>query len=298
MKKSSFITISIPAIIACLLWSTAFVGVKYGLQYAKPFGFAGIRFMLSGLLLAPFIFKEVKYFNQISKNIWLMLCVAFFQTFFLYACFYFGMTLLPGALGAIVVGASPLFAALTSHFIMHDDKMTSMKVVSICVGISGIVLISISRQPLTPTGFQECIGIGLLVIGGISSALGNILVSKHKGAIPPLSLNAIQIFIGGSLLFVMSLFIEGSPAWQVPTLFYLDLAWLSIMSAIAFSIWFVLLKKPGVKVSELNLWKFLIPGFGALFSWLFLPGESPETVSIVGILLVASSIILYFFKKE
>lgn len=35
------------AVFACFLWSTAFVGIKVGLQYTTPFFFAGVRFMLS-----------------------------------------------------------------------------------------------------------------------------------------------------------------------------------------------------------------------------------------------------------
>ncbi|MCD6354765.1 MAG: hypothetical protein J7L95_04370 [Prolixibacteraceae bacterium] len=35
------------AILACWLWSTAFVGVKIGLEYQSPFQFAGSRFFIS-----------------------------------------------------------------------------------------------------------------------------------------------------------------------------------------------------------------------------------------------------------
>jgi len=47
------VKIRILAVTACLLWSTAFAGVKIGLEYASPFFLAGSRFMLAGLLLVP-----------------------------------------------------------------------------------------------------------------------------------------------------------------------------------------------------------------------------------------------------
>jgi len=56
----------------------------------------------------------------------------------------------------------------------------------------------------------------------------------------------------------------------------------------------VLLQRPEVKVSQLNLWKFIIPVFGAIFSWLLLPDESPHLSSVVGMVVIAASIVLFY----
>ncbi|RLD64942.1 MAG: EamA/RhaT family transporter, partial [Bacteroidetes bacterium] len=45
------------AIISCLLWSTAFAGVKIGLEYATPLQFAGTRFFIAGLLVFPLAYR-------------------------------------------------------------------------------------------------------------------------------------------------------------------------------------------------------------------------------------------------
>jgi drug/metabolite transporter (DMT)-like permease len=45
------------AIIACLLWSIAYAGIKIGLQYDTPFHFAGVRFIISRLMILPFTVK-------------------------------------------------------------------------------------------------------------------------------------------------------------------------------------------------------------------------------------------------
>jgi drug/metabolite transporter (DMT)-like permease len=51
------------AIIACLLWSTAYSAIKLGLQYDKPFHFEGIRFMISGLIVLPFAGSLILFFT-------------------------------------------------------------------------------------------------------------------------------------------------------------------------------------------------------------------------------------------
>jgi drug/metabolite transporter (DMT)-like permease len=75
-------------------------------------------------------------------------------------------------------------------------------------------------------------------------------------------------------------------------MYYLSLGWLSILSAVAISIWTVLLKRPGIIVSDLNFWKFLIPVFGATLSWILLPAEKPLAITLVGMLIIASSLVI------
>ena len=60
-------------------------------------------------------------------------------------------------------------------------------------------------------------------------------------------------------------------------------------SAAAFSIWFHLLSQ--VKVSQLNIWKFLIPLVGAALSWLLIPGEHPDLPTLAGMVLIILGII-------
>jgi drug/metabolite transporter (DMT)-like permease len=289
---------TIGAVIACLLWSTAFAGVKYGLRYAEPLGFAGIRFMISGLLILPFCGKSIiSHYN--SRHFYrLVIRVALFQTFLLYAFFYLGMTRLPGALGAIIIGSSPLITAVTAHVMLPHDRMTSRKILCIFVGIFGVILISVSRKPWIPAGWVEFVGIILLLFGTLCSALGNIFVSKDKKQFDPFLLNASQLFLGGLMLTAISLFVEGIPRWPVRFPFVLNLLWLSFLSASAFSIWFMLLKRPGIKVSELNFWKFLIPVFGAIFSWLLLREEKPDWISLAGMCSVSISILFFFYADR
>jgi drug/metabolite transporter (DMT)-like permease len=281
------------AILACLLWSTAFAGVKIGLQFAKPFSFAGGRFILAGIILLPFCGKLSSFFRVVSTHLKTILLVSFFQTFLLYGLFYTGMTLIPGALGAIVIGSAPLFSAVTAHFFMPDDEMSVSKMISIAIGICGVVIISLSRAPWHSHGLREFIGVVLLILGCVSSSIGNIIVARDKHHIHPLILNSVQIFIGGFFLLLVSIPLEGLPRFNFPASFYGVLLWLSCLSAVAISIWFYLLKRPGAKVSELNLWKFIIPVGGALLSWIILPDESPQLLPVVGMLCVAVSILWF-----
>ena len=93
MKKYSPVSIAGYAILACFLWSTAFVGVKIGLRYSKPLSFAGIRFIISGLILLPFCGNIFSYISIVRRNFRTIALTGVFQTFILYYFFYTGMTM-------------------------------------------------------------------------------------------------------------------------------------------------------------------------------------------------------------
>lgn len=290
----------IKAIAACLLWATAFAGIKIGLQYSKPLSFAGIRFMLSGFMLLPFAGSMKTYFDTIVKNWRLVLLLSFVQTFLVYALFYTGITLVDGALAAIIIGSAPLISAIAAHYMMDGDKMSVKKTMSLLLGLSGIIIIAISRKPWVKTGFKELVGILILLVSTSSGSVGNVLVAKNREVVRPMVFSSVQLLIGGFGLLLISFPIEGIPKIIYVKEYYYALGWLAFLSAGAFALWFNLLKKPEIKVSELNLWKFIIPVFGAIFSWVLLPNEHPELFSILGMILVAFSIILfnYFAAKE
>ena len=291
-------SIAFKAVAACLLWSTAFAGAKIALLYADPFFLAGIRFFLAGLLLLPFTGHIKDYFKILGKNKKLVFSVAALQTTIMYGFYFSGINLIPGSIAALIIGASPLVTAIITHFYLHDDKLSSHKLISIVMGIIGITFIVVGRQALEFAGITDLIGILLLIINMIVSAFANILVSGHKGKINPILLNSYQLSIGGLILVLISLPLEGLPHFPWDFKFTGALLWLSILSAVAFSIWFSLLKKPGVKVSELNMWKFLIPVFGAVFSWILLPEETPTIISLTGMAIIAISILYYYMPRK
>lgn len=294
MSRNHFPPAALLAVAACLLWSTAFVAIKVGLRYSGPFSFAGLRFMLSGLMLAPFWWGRRPAPDRVRSHAGLLLAVAFFQTFVLYGLFYLGMTLISGALAAMVVGTSPLVAAVLAHYCMAGDRLTPSRSAGLLLGLVGVAILSVSRLPwASPSGLRELAGILVLLLSQAGGAVGNILVARHRAELDPVFLNSAQIFIGGLALWLVSLPLETQPTPALPWPYFAALGWLAFLSATAFSIWFLLLRRPGVRVSEINIWKFLIPVCGALLSWLLLPEEGPSLWPVTGMLCIAVAVVLF-----
>jgi drug/metabolite transporter (DMT)-like permease len=286
------------AIIACLLWSTAYAGIKLGLQYDTPLHFAGVRFMIAGLMILPFTVKPGAYIKMIREHRKVFIWVMVLQTLINYSLFYFGMDLVPGALGAVIVGSQPLVTAVVAAMMHEEEKLTKQKIITIIFGISGVILISAGRQAFRIGTAAEFLGVVLILCANVATATSNVMVSLKSRGMNPLVLSSASLGVGGLILYLFSFPVEGIGQVHKPLVYWLDLLWLSFMSAFAFSLWFKLLQRPGVKVSELNLWKFIIPVVGAILSWLIVPGENPEWLTTTGMIIITGSLILFYFSTR
>jgi drug/metabolite transporter (DMT)-like permease len=281
------------AVITCLLWSTAYASIKLGLQYDTPFHFAGLRFIIAGLMIIPFTVRPLVYFKIIREHWKIFVWVTLLQTITNYVLFYQGLNLVPGALGAVIVGSQPLVTAVVAAIMHQNDKLTTKKIVTIIFGISGVILISAGRQAFEFGTLIELLGVLLILIANISTATSNVLVSIRSKGMNPLVLSSASLLTGGIFIYLLSIPVEGHHG-HFPLKYWVILLWLSFMAAFAFSLWYRLLQRPGVKVSELNLWKFLIPVVGAVLSWLLVPGENPEWLTVTGMVIITVSLILFY----
>jgi drug/metabolite transporter (DMT)-like permease len=282
------------AIIACLIWSTVYPAIKIGLNYAPPFHFAGIRFIIAGIMILPFTVGPSAFIKMLKEHWKVVIGVTSLQTLLNYSLFYQGMKLVPGALGAVIVGSQPLITAVVASFIIKEEKLSANKILTIILGISGVILISAGRQAFKLGTMAELIGVLMIFSANFATATSNVIISARSKGLNPFVLSSFSLFTGGAMIYILSLLTEQQPAWDQPGKYWAILGWLSFTSAFAFSIWYYLLQRPGVKVSELNLWKFIIPALGAVLSWIFVPDEHPEWITITGILIITFSLIGFF----
>lgn len=279
-------------IFCCILWGSAVVGAKIGFQYYPPIMLSGLRFSLAGLLLLPILIAGKQPFFTLFRHWRYMLLFGFVQTFLQYGLFFLGLSKVPGAVAAIIVGSGPVFITILAHFTISDDKFTTRKVISCIMGFSGIIFIAIAGEGVDVASTSFYYGVGLLISCNIIGASTNIIVKKQQHLnVSPIALTSFANFSGGVMLIITSLIFEPITTVAPPVEFYFILLWLAIIPAAGFSIWYYLIGQNGVKVSELNIWKFIIPIIAAATSWIFLKGEQPRWQEIVGVLIIATAII-------
>lgn len=286
------------AVTACLLWATAFMGVKAGLRVMPPFLFAGIRFTVCGLTVALACGRTERgrgMFSQLARHWPLVAAIAMLQTFVLYSLFFFSLTIMRASTGAIVNGLGPLVVAFAAHLLLPGSRLTGRQFLCLLLGVCGIVLVTLQGAGGGAGGAAELKGILMMFGALVSGAMASILVSRSPDDLDPFVLNAAQLTLGGMGLLALAAFRGEAPYHGLPGLpFWLALVWLILVTGGGFSIWYYLIKVRKEALSRMAVWRFLIPLGGAVFSWVFIPGDRPAPLSLGGVLLTALSIVLFY----
>lgn len=285
------------AFVACLLWSTAFVGVKYSFNFAPPLFVAGLRFLLAGIILIPFAGRG--FLSEVRQHYKVIFSVAFLQTFCVYFLYFISLNRIKASTGAALVGLGPMIGAILGHVFIKSDKFTGKKIVSFILGITGVTLVSLSggeNGSLPDT--SQIVGITLFVLSSVAGGFSNVVVLKHKSGVRPSVLTSAQLTIGGFFLLLLSLIVYRDISLKFPIEFYFALAWLIFVSSAGFSMWYYLLAKRKENLINMNIWKFIMPVTGGVLGWIIMPNDSPNIKSIMGMIVVALSIFVFYYKPK
>jgi drug/metabolite transporter (DMT)-like permease len=167
------------------------------------------------------------------------------------------------------------------------------------MGVAGVILVALNGNSGVEYAVQnvepsEVKGIILMLGGLIAGAVASVVVSKSADTLDPFILNTGQLIIG-SLGLLGAAFIKGDHFYGIPTLgFWVSLVWLMTVTGGGFSIWYYLLKIRKEALSEMAVWRFLIPLGGAVLSWIFMKNDNPDLLSFGGMSLTALSIFLFY----
>ncbi len=124
-----------------LLWSTGYIGAKYGLPYAEPFTLLFLRFVLALLLLAPLVawLKPAMAMSGRERG-HLMVSGLLLHGVYLGGVFAaIGLGLSAG-LTALIVGAQPLLTSLAAPLLL-GERPRLLHWIGVLLGLAGVTLI-------------------------------------------------------------------------------------------------------------------------------------------------------------
>lgn len=294
------------AMLCCFLWGSATPSIKIGYEI---FGidssdtisiilFAGIRFFLAGILVIIFQSIMAGHFIKPEKgSLPSILKLSLAQTIIQYFCFYVGLAHTSGVAGTIISGATGFFSIIIVSLIFHYEKLTLPKIIGCIMGFAGLVIMNVSFSGSTVFHFS-LMGEGLVLLSTISLAVSGILVKKYSKNFSVVMLSGYQFIAGGFVMIVVALALGGRIALVPQFSAYLLLLYMALISAVAYSVWGILMKYN--PVSTVSIFNFLTPLFGVLLSAIFL-GEAEQALAwnkLAALILVSAGIYIVNRKYE
>ncbi len=271
------------AMVCCMLWGSAFPVIKLGYaefgidssDTASQILFAGCRFFLAGVM--SWIFGSAAAKKPLlpkKRSIKKIALLALFQTVLQYIFFYVGLAHCSGVKSSVIDGTSAFICVLLSSLVFRMEKLTPAKIIGCVLGVAGIVVVNLGGE--LGGGFALN-GEGFIFISMLSYAMSTVLIRRFTAdGDDPVMLSSLQFMLGGAVMAAAGLIAGGRLTVVTPAGAGL-LLYLGFLSAVAYSLWSVLLKYN--PVSKVAVFGFMTPICGVLLSALLL-GETEQAFSI------------------
>ena len=169
--------------------------------------------------------------------------------------------------------------------------MTLKKIMGCVVGFIGIIVIMGGWKALAAGWTLTLAGEGAMLAADLFYAVSGCLIKIYSRDENPVTLSGYQFLLGGVVLFAIGSLTGGRLQFYTASC-WMNLLYLGLISAGAYTLWGVLLKHN--PVSRVSILGFMNPVMGVLLSALFL-GEGNEAFSmrgLIAILLVSAGIII------
>ncbi len=299
------LTIILIALLCCALWGSATPAIKTGYELLEMTGeggaspsvpsillFAGVRFFFAGLLtILIFSVARGKFLYPRRENLARVGIISVFQTIVQYLFFYVGLANTTGVKGTIASGSSTFFALLISALIFKQEKLTAKKIVACVLGFAGIIMVNLDGLTFDMNFLGDC----FVIFSAISAGTSSVLIKRFSKHEDPVTLSGYQFMLGGAFMIIVGLCFGG----KIYVRDFADvaiLAYLALLSAIAYSLWGILLKYN--PVSKITIFNFSTPLFGTILSVLILPdSKSVNPINLaLTLLLVSAGIFLLNYQ--
>ncbi len=299
-KLSEFYVSAPLACLCCVLWGSAFPCIKIGYSffgiesgdYSSQILFAGIRFTLAGMLTIAFGSIMQKEFLVPKKTSWKYAVVlSLVQTSVHYMFFYIGVANSTGSKASILDSSSTFMVIILCGFFFKDDRLNIQKLLGCIVGFAGIVLVNFNGFDFSFSLFGE----GFILISSLLYGLSSILIKVFTRRENPVTLSGWQFLMGGVFMTAAGV-VMGGKITNVNVKGVLLIVYLGLVSAVAYTLWGVLLKYN--KVSGISVFSFVIPICGVTLSTLILREKINPALCVSALVLVSAGIFLvnYRFK--
>lgn len=285
---------AMPAVFV-LLWSTGFIGAKFGLPFAEPFTFLFIRFVLTLLLLIPLVLV-MRIPWPSSPKLWTHIAISglLVHGAYLGGVFYGIYLGMPAGLAALLVGLQPLLTAVFAGPLL-GEQLSGRQWVGLGLGLMGISLVLGSKLEIGESLFD---GFGISALLSVTAALigislGTLYQKRYCTSMPLLSGAIIQYLAAAALLGVGAMLFESRQvAWS--STFVLTLAWLVLILSIAAILLLMALIKKGEASRVASLF-YLVPPVTALQAW-WLFDERLPFLGLVGMLVAITGVVMVIRK--
>ena len=268
-----------------LLWSTGFIGARYGLPYIEPLTFLAVRMVFAVVILAGIALAggaRWPHANEVGHS---LVAGSLVHGLCLGGVFTAISQGVPAGISALTLGLQPIVTStLANRF--TGEKVTRSQWVGLALGLIGVLLVLHDRNIALAGSVLGWVASFLALIG---ITLGTLYQKRHCGGVDWRTGNLIQ-YTGAGILFTLGAFAFETREihWTGELIF--AMAWLVlVLSIAAVGLMYCLIRRsPATGFASLF---YLVPVVTAFFAFILFD-ERLDSISMLGMVICAGGVAL------
>ncbi|HEY6859652.1 MAG TPA: DMT family transporter [Pseudolabrys sp.] len=283
--RLSRLAIATAPVLFVLLWSTGFIGARYGLPYIEPLTFLTVRMTFVVLIMAAIAFVGGARVPNAREVQHALVAGSLVHGLYLGGVFTAISQGVPAGISALIPGLQPILTSTIANRFM-GETVTRMQWLGLALGLAGVLLVLHDRNIVLAGSTLGWIASFASLIG---ITLGTLYQKRYCGGIDWRAGNLVQ-YIGAGVLFTLGAFAFETREvhWSGELIF--ALTWLVlVLSIAAIGLMYWLIRRSAA-TSFASLF-YLVPVVTALFAFILF-GERLDELSIVGMVICAAGVVL------
>ncbi|WPC42678.1 EamA family transporter [Clostridium sp. JS66] len=278
----------------CIFWGSTYLAIRIGVGELPPTIFAGIRFIIAGVLMFGYAaFKGL----PMPKNLSEILKISIVGIFLLVGGnggVVWAETRVSSGIASLMVATVPLFMALIESLLPSKTKINGKGWIGLLIGFAGVAFLVLSDWHKAPV---DIIGITLLIASALSWALGSVYSKGFTTSASTISNIAIQMLAGGFCLSLIGTFLGEFSKMHVTTKGLEALLYLVVFgSMVGYSCYIYILKK--WPASKAGTYAYVNPPVAVILGAIFLGEVISLKIVIATIIILAGVILVQSSKTE
>jgi drug/metabolite transporter (DMT)-like permease len=268
-----------------LLWSTGFIGARYGLPYIEPLTFLAVRMAFAVLIMAAIAIIGSARWPDRSEVGHSLIAGSLVHGLCLGGAFTAISQGVPAGITALILGLQPIVTSTFADRFM-GEKVTLVQWAGLGLGLVGVLLVLHDRSIVLAGSVLGWVASFLSLIG---ITLGTLYQKRYCGCIDWRAGNLIQ-YIGAGVLFALGAFAFETREIHWTGELILAMAWLVlVLSVAAVGLMYWLIRRSAA-TGFASLF-YLVPAVTAFFAYILF-GERLDAISILGRVICAGGVAL------
>ena len=278
------------------LWSTGFIGARYGLPYSEPFTYLALRMGIATALMVGFAVVLRSGWPTSFRNAGhIAVSGLLLHAGYLGSVFFAIDRGMPAGISALIVGLQPILTAVIAIAILREN-VYGRQWVGLVMGFGGVAIVVTEQMRANDgddTGSAVAANIAIL-IALLCATAGTIYQKRYNTSMPLASGTAIQYGVTGLVIGLLAVATE-SMRIEWTTAFVFALSWqVIVLSLGAISLLMILIRQNSV--SRLSSYLYLVPPLTAIEAYLLFD-ERLSLAAIGGMALVVVGVALVVIRR-